>query len=181
MIWSIFLKSYSLKTKKAPQTPWCCDSVKSQIQDAVTWGICAQTGCAQGSRQLKAGLPPASQKSFDCQQVFLAYGCAALFLPFHHVKCWLCRVFWAVLTMGEQTVPTMDMVLIAFCRPGDNTQPWLTLAEMIWSLVPQLQPGCLLWALLTWMKNSPKPGETWRLLVASALASPTSGENMLVL
>ena len=105
--------------------------VKSQIQGAIPWGTCAQTGCAQGSRRSKARLPLASQKVFDCQQVFLANRCAALLLPFHHAKCWVCRVFWAVLAMGEQGLPTMHVVLIAFC--GDNTKPQLPLDEMIQS------------------------------------------------
>lgn len=153
--------------------------VKSQIQGAITWGTRTQTGCVQGSRRSKAGLPLASQKGFIDQQVFLANGRAAPLLPFHHVKCWVCRVFWAVL--GDQGLPTMHVVLIALCGLGDNMWPQLPLAKMIESLVLRLQPGCPRWALLTLMKNSPKPGETWRLLVAFAVASPTNGENTPVL
>lgn len=61
----------------------------------------------------------------------MAHGCVVLLLPFHHVKRWVCRVFWAVLAMGEQGLPTMHVVLVAFCGRGYNTWPQLPLPEMI--------------------------------------------------
>lgn len=75
------------------------------------------------------------------------------------MKQCLCGTFWVVPPV-EQAVAPGDCCLRSQ-GPGDSM--WPPLAAVMDPRVPPvlpLLPGHLLRALLTFMKNSPKPGET---------------------
>lgn len=164
-----------MKAKKAPQTPRCCVSVKSQIQGAVACGIRAQVVLrGAGGRRQDYPWPPknvlvASRFSWLMEVLFCSCLSTAWSVGFAECfgLCWPRYMLFFLIFVGWQTMDGGSSL------SSKGSSPPV-------SLVPQLQRRCPLWALRMLMKNSPKPGETWRLLLAFAVASPTDGENMLV-